>query len=338
MQLLSVRDCESFLDALERIESGLEDISITFDGWPNFDVKISGERYNSTMTSKLMQGFISYQEEVLRSYAELKYGTSSLLRLTNEEKASLEIVFHIDQGSTEGDGSLDGVANRLLDKIPFHKMTSRQIALCLALTIGSVAGYFVFSEWQETVREQQRFDSQATTESHYERLFGKFAEALNSPETPQEARRVHERTQEGYKAIFAGAPDATSASIHGKAFTQEQMHEITSREAPSRQRLERHDYVIIESIKRTPEYLTLTLRLPNEETTFTGRIDLMLFSPDSLPKVFDAFRDSTPIPLFHYATEEAGGIVKTQILAVDTPIESHEATTVTREMLPPLSE
>ncbi|EZP24583.1 TPA: hypothetical protein ACNFRY_001390 [Pseudomonas aeruginosa] len=337
MQLLSVRDCESFLDALERIESGLEDVSIAFDGWPNFDVKISGERYNSTMTSKLMQGFISYQEEVLRSYAEIKYGTSSLLRLTNEEKASLEIVFHIAQGSTEGEGSLDGIANRLLDKIPFHKMTPRQVALCLALTIGSVAGYFVFSEWQDTVRDQQRLEAQTATASHYERLFNRFSEALASPETPQEARRVHEHTQEGYKAIFAGAPDATSASIQGKGFTQEQMHEITSRESPSRQRVERHDSVIIESIKRTPEYLTLTMRLPHEETTFTGRIDLMSFTPEALPQVFDAFRDSTPIRFFHFATVEAGGIVKTQVLAVDS-IEQQVAPVIARDLLPPLGE
>ncbi len=327
MQLLSVTDCESFLRALDLIEHGQDSVRISFDGWPNFDVKINGDRYHSTMTSKLMQGFISYQEEVLRSYAEIRYGTSSLLRLTNEEKASLEIVFKIAQGSTEGDGNLDGIANRLLDKIPFHKMTPRQVALCLALTIGSVAGYFVFSEWQDTVREQQRFESQAQTESHYERLFERFTEALTSPETPTEARRVHEHTQEGYKAIFAGAPDADSASIQGKRFSQDQMHEITSRESPSRQRIERRDDLIIESIKRTPEYLTLTLRLPEEEATFTGRIDLMSFTPESLPEVFDAFRDSTPIRFFHFATMEAGGIVKTQVLAIDRNTESAQLAT-----------
>lgn len=335
MQLLSVTDCETFLEALERIEDGLN-VAISFDGWPNFDVKISGDRYNSTMTSRLMQGFIAYQEEVLRSYAEIKYGTSSLLRLTNEEKSALEIVFRIAQGSTEGDGNLDGIANRLLDKIPFHKMTPRQVALCLALTIGSVAGYFVFSEWQDTVREQQRLESQTQTETHYERLFQRFSEALTSPETPQEARRVHEHTQEGYKAIFAGAPDASSASVQGKSFSQEQMHEITSRESPTRQRLERHDSVIIESIKRTPEYLTLTLRLPEEETTFTGRIDLMSFTPESLPAVFDAFRDSTPIRFFHFATVEAGGIVKTQILAVDRGEQVQGSATASHQLLPPL--
>ncbi|MNY37364.1 hypothetical protein D3C86_1719240 [compost metagenome] len=70
-------------------------------------------------------------------------------------------------------------------------------------------------------------------------------------------------------------------------------------------------------VKRHPDYLSLTLRLPGSDYTFPGRVDLSKFDQGKINQLFDSLRDSSPIRLFHYSSEQKNRILRTDVIAVD---------------------
>jgi len=319
-----VDSAEAFLSALDSIK-GSQTVIPRFKGWPVFHVEIEGDRYQGTLTPKLMAGFVEFHEQVLRAYAEIRYGSPSLAKLTNLEKTELELIFQISKGSTDGKGPLDEVLNKIFSALPMNKMTGGQVTALLIVAVMCFAGYHVFSEWNQSDLEKARLAASHQAADTNAKIVGKLADVISSHNLPQEAVRMRDRATEGYRAIVIGAPDASSIDIQGHQYNADELDKIRAQEPPDRTRSERREDVYIEMVKRNPEYLSLTLRLPNEEYTFPGRVELSTFDPEKVNDLFDAIRDSKPIRLFHYSVQETDRIVRTSVLAVDDVTKPKEA-------------
>lgn len=307
---------ESFLVALDRIDL-LGDSLPIFNGWPRFNVKIEGDRYNGTMTPKLMAGLIEYQDQLLRAYAEIRHGSSSIGKLSAAEKADLEMVFAISKGSTDGEGPLDGVINRIISALPMNKMSGGNVTSLLIIMVLCVAGYLVFTEWNQADLEKAKIASVERQSTAQAMLISKLADALASKDLPPEAVTIKDRAAEGYRAIVAGAPDATSMDIQGEHFNADELERIRTQEPRPKSRKERREDVYIDMVKRHPDYLSLTLRLPGSDYTFPGRVDLAKFDQSKVNQLFDSLRDSSPIRIFHYSSEQKDRILRTDVIAVD---------------------
>jgi len=307
---------ESFLEALDRIEFLGEDPPV-FDGWPRFDVKVDGDRYNGTLTPKLMGGLIEFQDQLLRAYAEIRYGSSSIGKLSVADKADLEIVFAITKGSTNGQGLLDEVLNKIISALPMNKMTGGNVTALLIIAVLCLAGYMVFSGWNQADLEKAKIASSDRQSNTQAVLIAKLADALASKSLPPEAVAIKDRAAEGYRAIVAGAPDATSMDIQGEHFNADELEKIRTQEPLPKSRKERREDVYIDMVKRHPDYLSLTLRLPGSDYTFPGRVDLSKFDQANVNRLFDSLRDSSPIRLFHYSSEQKDRILRTDVIAVD---------------------
>lgn len=307
---------ESFLEALDRIEFLGEDPPV-FDGWPRFDVKVDGDRYDGTLTPKLMGGLIEFQDQLLRAYAEIRYGSSSIGKLSVADKADLEIVFAITKGSTNGQGLLDEVLNKIISALPMNKMTGGNVTALLIIAVLCLAGYMVFSGWNQADLEKAKIASSDRQSNTQAVLIAKLADALASKSLPPEAVAIKDRAAEGYRAIVAGAPDATSMDIQGEHFNADELEKIRTQEPLPKSRKERREDVYIDMVKRHPDYLSLTLRLPGSDHTFPGRVDLSKFDQANVNRLFDSLRDSSPIRLFHYSSEQKDRILRTDVIAVD---------------------
>ncbi|RAU39226.1 hypothetical protein [Pseudomonas sp. RIT411] len=310
-----VTSAKSFLRFLDAADPSAQVVPV-FKGWPNFDVEVEGDRYKGTLTPKLMEGFIEFHEQMMRAYAEIRYGTPVLTRLTHAEKADLEIVFKITEGCTHGKGPLDEFINRLLAALPLNKLSGNNITAILIVAVLSYAGYQAFKEWNGTHAEQARLDASQKVEDTHARLVEKLADAL-SRKPPEEARMLRDRATEGYRSIVQGAPDASSISIQGEHYNADELANIRAAEPHTRARQERREDLLIDMIKRNGEALSLTLRIPGEEYAFAGKIDLSSFDPERLNELFDALRDAKAIRLFHYSVVENGRVLRTNVLAVD---------------------
>ena len=307
---------ESFLSALERIVDFGESVPV-FKGWPIFDVKIEGDRYKGTLTPKLMSGLIEFQEQMQRAYAEIRYGSASLAKLSIADKADLELVFHITEGSTNGQGALDAAINRIISALPMSKMSGGQVTAFLIVAVLCFSGYMVFSGWNHSDLEKAKLASSDNASQTQAKLVEKLAEALASPRLPSEAVALKDRAAEGYRAIVVGAPDASSIDIQGEHFNADELEKIRAQEPSPKTRYERREDVYIEMVKRHPDYLSLTLRLPGQVYTFPGRVDLAKFDQQNINRLFDSLRDSSPIRIFHYSAEQKDRIIRTDVLAVD---------------------
>lgn len=311
-----IDSAEDFLRAVEAVEKG--QIALPkFRGWPHFHVRVHGDRYKSTLTPKLMHGFIEFQEQMLRTYAEIRYGTASLQKVGSSEKDELELVFQITEGSTDGQGGLQEAINKILSALPMNKMSGGQVAALLIIVVLSFAGYKVFSEWSQVDLEKAKLTNASKANDTQAALVGKLAEALAQKDTPREALVAKERATEGYRAIVSGAPDASSIDIQADRYNADELDKIRAHENEPKVRVERREELYIEMVKRHPEYLSLTLRVPGQSYTFPGRVDLSRFDQGKINQIFDALRDAAPIRIFHHSSENRQRILRTDVLAVD---------------------
>lgn len=311
-----VDSAASFLEVISSMRGHSATLPV-FRGWPSFHVEIEGDRYRGTMTPKLMLGFVEFHEQLLRAYAEIRYGSPALTRLTVAEKTELDLVFQISKGCTDGKASLDEVINKLLAALPMSKMTGAQVATFLIVAVLSFAGYHVFSEWNANDLEKARLAASQAQGDVNARIAEKLADVIAGGSMTTEAARVRDRASEGYRAIVSAAPDADSMEIQGHHYNADELEHIRAQEPKDRVRSERREDLLVEMVKRNQDYLSLTLRLPGEEYTFPGRVELSTFDPEKIDRLFDAIKHNKPVRLFHFSVMENGRILRTAVLAVD---------------------
>lgn len=309
---------ESFLIALDKVAKE-ECLLPRFRGWPIFHVVIEGERYHGTMTPRLMEGFVEFHDQILRAYADVRYGSPSKGRLTNLEKAELDLVFSISKGCTDGKGPLDEILNKLFSVLPMNKLSGAQTALIVTVIVLSIAGYMTFKEWTALVTRTHQIEADSADKSQQARLAEVLAKALANKDLPDEGIRVRSHAVEGYRAIAKGAPDASGMEIQGEHYDAQDLQMVRDNEAPDRIREPRIDVLYIEMIKRTKASLSLTLKMVDSEYTFPGKVDLSTFAPQDIKVLFDSMRDSKPIKIQQFAVVEAGEIVSASVLAVIHP-------------------
>ncbi|MDD2170687.1 hypothetical protein N5919_07455 [Glaesserella parasuis] len=83
-----------------------------FKGWPilHFNVK-GGKKYQSTVTSYLIEGLKDFTDEIFRAICVVKYGKPDLRYLKENDRAQFDIVLKIVEGSSDGEGSAENIAN-----------------------------------------------------------------------------------------------------------------------------------------------------------------------------------------------------------------------------------
>lgn len=99
---LTIRSEEDAYDLLKKLVDksvNVNDQQLSFEGWPTLTLRLQGEGYQSTITPPVMKAFLELQQGIYRSYAVAKYNTP-YKRLTNEEKAALEIRVKVEPGSS----------------------------------------------------------------------------------------------------------------------------------------------------------------------------------------------------------------------------------------------
>lgn len=121
---------ESEQEAFDLLESyldghGLPD-SLSFNGWPNLTIRLTGEKFNRSLTPSVMKGFVEMQSQINKSYALAKYGVPDVRRLTKEELDALEIEVTVEQGSSIVEINIDGFLTKLTQEL-VGKMNATEI-------------------------------------------------------------------------------------------------------------------------------------------------------------------------------------------------------------------
>lgn len=210
--------------ALEKVmndyfENGVE---ITFDGWPEIQIKIHDESYNSSLTAKNMEGLIELQTSIYRIFAQMIYDKLKATHLSDEEKKSLEITFKVSPGCSDILAELKDFMNTLAKGMvtkmePKHYLTA---ILSISVIIGGTVCYRSFLQSQQDMYmadlelKDKKIEIQArqyATDAEYDRM-----ELLaNAYKIHPQLELIHESSDSSKNVLFKSMSNADSVSIAG---------------------------------------------------------------------------------------------------------------------------
>jgi hypothetical protein len=140
-------------DALAVVEQALQgafddqSVMIRFEGWPNFDVDIKGERYHSSLPTGVLKSFIEYQNAMNRAFASVAYGKTAK-GMTDEDRKDIELVFEIHEGTTDANAALVEPLTKLGEKA-IERMTGKQLVLTILGAALILGGAWTAVHWMD---------------------------------------------------------------------------------------------------------------------------------------------------------------------------------------------
>ncbi|EKN3571834.1 TPA: hypothetical protein ROU78_004550 [Yersinia enterocolitica] len=102
--------------------------NVSFGDWPNLKFKLTGKKFNKSLTPSVMKGFIEMQAQINKSYALVKYGVPDPRKLSKEEKEALEIEVTVEQGSSLIEVNIDGFLTKITHEL-VGKMNPQDIVV-----------------------------------------------------------------------------------------------------------------------------------------------------------------------------------------------------------------
>lgn len=154
----SENDAFDFLQTLSSLENeALNDIEISFDGWPVLDIVLKGAQFESTITPTIMSGLLELQKAIYRSFAIAKYKSVNINKLTKAEKDELEIRVSVSQGSSILGIDLQKILEKLMENAgsKLDKKTIFGIALVAGICYAGPTAYSTFLEEKRLLRQAE---------------------------------------------------------------------------------------------------------------------------------------------------------------------------------------
>lgn len=192
-------------------------INIDFDNWPAISFKITGDRYNSSITSSMMKSLLELQVHLNKVYAEILYGSNNSRLLTEEDRRLIEIVYTVEQGSSELFADLSGFFGELA-KAAIDKMDAKHLVISIvgvAAIVGAGSGLTSYIAHAETT---QREANRATLETALIEQNNRLA-------------AIQQQTALALANVVRSVPDATSVQVNQlHDFNTEDIRELNTTE------------------------------------------------------------------------------------------------------------
>lgn len=137
-------------------------VELVFEGWPNFHLKVEGERYDSTLPTGLLRPLSDYQNILLKAYADI-IKRKGLRSITEEERQAFEIVLKVKKGSSEIDGGLAEKFTQLAAR-GMDRMNGTQLVVTVLGIALLAAGAWSFSQYLEYRKDTHADEMQLDTQ------------------------------------------------------------------------------------------------------------------------------------------------------------------------------
>lgn len=145
--------------ALSNNPSLPEDFEIIFDGWPKYDLHVSGKDWNQTVPTRIMGPLLEVQKDLHRAYTSVRYGSENVRKLTEDDREKLELVIKVNEGSSEYDAELwkqlNEVAIAAVGRMTGTEIIITVIGLAVVFTGGAVAKHWISTRLKEKESEHQ---------------------------------------------------------------------------------------------------------------------------------------------------------------------------------------
>ncbi|MGF1723198.1 hypothetical protein [Photobacterium nomapromontoriensis] len=167
MASVTITSNEDFIEFTKRVlldnDNSIDDVK--FDGWPTVNYYIKGERYNQSLPITAMEGYVGYQQELYRLFTDLKYNSASLQMLRADDKADLELVFRVKEGSSDTEADGWSLLNKLTDSLTAITtgMDGMEKLILIITIAGFISGSFCYYVRSNRKLENEQFLAQQET-------------------------------------------------------------------------------------------------------------------------------------------------------------------------------
>lgn len=329
MNTITIDSVDALEGVFHRIQSGeeilIEQLKIELFESVKFKIFGDGTRYNGTLPASLAQGICEFQNEMYKVYTLIKYKTDNLQRLGAQDREDAEIVFSIKPGCTEIITALKDLAEtcgNAFDKVT-QGMSPTQKTTCFLFAVALFGGAWVGtsylkSEAEIAVKQEETKQQEAKIKSENERLTilkDGMLQAMRSNagvDTIERAEGIQEHVSKAYTGVLKSVSDADRIEIDGATklnLSQKDVHEIIKNPIEKAKKEERNLELVIDSIKRTAEKITLSCREPSSEESFPVSVDTSFIDDkDEIALLFDAMKENRTVKILGSYTIRAGVI------------------------------
>lgn len=291
---------------------------IRFDNWPNLEIYLDGRQFNSSLTTKVMEGFIELQKSVNRAYAVINCNSGKANALTDKERDSLEIIIKVESGST-GLKAIFSDALKEFAKGAATKVTGNQVVIIVLGCALLWGGHSAFKMYLQQQKEREVSKEELATrrfagEEETKRM-KIFADAVK-----KEPRLQHVRTdaEETYNEILKGAAKARKIKVAGTELSQGEITALVrpAREMSSEIRLD-GEYRVLKIDSSKVGFFQVELK-GADDRIFTARLDeSTIITRDQNKKLIEtAFWGRGPLNLMINGRTLRGEITQATILDV----------------------
>lgn len=314
----------------------IENLKLNF--LESIDFKFFGdeEKYNGTLPASLAQGICEFQTEMYKVFTLIKYKTSNLQKLTAEDREAAELVFTIKPGCTEIITSI----KELIDSFgnAFGKVTQgmspRQKTTCFLFAVVVLGGAWVSTSYLDhqtqvetkTIELQQEEAKQRAESERMTILRDGMLSAIKEHEgvdTIERAEGIQEHTAKAYTGVLKGASDADKVTIRGASkieLSQSQVQEIIKNPIEKAKSEQQTLEVVIDSIKRSADKLTLSCHEPTGDDSFPIYVDTSFINdPDEIGLIFDAMKNNKTVKILGSYKIRSGVIEQGNASTISNP-------------------
>lgn len=281
---IEINNEKDAVSCLEKLLTG-ENLKPIFKDWPTLAIHAKGQQYHQSITSRNMTGLLEFQNSIYRIYAELKSGKPYISNLTNEEKNALEIVYNIENGSSNYIGEINEIVRLLASK-----MTSTELTITIMTALLLWFGTTAYSKHKDTQRQIVNAE-QETKRSQI------MADALSIANN--NLKDVAETGSNAHIELLKGYATADQVEVQGEVFNRDEIESMTAttRTKASIKRLD-GAYVIQMMDMPSPNYADIRIRVFSLET---GNLLLSLTdeaqNKDTIKQLQEAQREKVEINL-----------------------------------------
>ncbi|MBM2886712.1 hypothetical protein [Chromobacterium amazonense] len=308
---INLSSTDEAVTLLSNIQSGQVDISdnakLKFLG-DDFSIKIyvDGEQFHGcSMPSAFAKGLADYQSSIYKAAAAALYGVDDIRRLTNDDLASLQLVYSIRDGSLD----LQALAEKFIDRISdgFNNMTGKEkliaiITCVLILTSGAAAYYIVASENETEVKlsadavERERIGKELKLEKEKTEQFKVLADAVRGAAV---ARDFQRNVVDGNRAIIKGSEGAAKVRLGVVELDSDKIQDVNSRgaRAKSESEVKTGEFVIVKIEPRDGAVTKFWLSEPVTGFEFPALVEDSNFTEDQLRAIWSAAKNRSRLRL-----------------------------------------
>lgn len=331
---------ESLENVFTRLQSGeeilIEQLNIKLFESVKFKIYGDQKRYNGTLPASLAQGLCDFQTEMYKVYTLIRYKTDNLQRLGSSDRENAEIVFSINPGCTEIITALTDLTNACgsaFDKVT-QGMSPTQKTTCFLFAIALFGGAWVGtsylkSESEISLKQEETQQQKNKSKSENERLsilkdgMLQSMRANAGVDTIERAEGIQEHIAKAYTGVLKAASDADRIDIESASkvkLSQSDVHELIKNPIEKAKKEERNIELVIDSIKRTSEKLTLSCREPSSDESFPVSVDTSFIDDkDEISLLFDAMKENKTVKILGSYTIRSGVIENGNASTISKP-------------------